>query len=61
MVFRALSNVRLSGKLLYFPFHKDRAQLKGQRYINTITSHVQRCPYTAQTRFKATEVSVSRI
>jgi len=61
MVFRALSNERLSGKLLYFPFHKDRAQFRGERYINTITSHVQRCPYTAQTRFKATEVSISRI
>ena len=61
MVFRALRNARLSGKLLYFPFHKDRAQLQDERYINTITSHVQRCPYTAQTRFKATEVSISRI
>ena len=58
MVFRAQPNERLSGKLVYFPFHKDRAQFDGKRYINTITSHVQRCPYTAQTRFKATEVSV---
>ncbi len=61
MVFRVLANKRLSGKLAYFPFHKDRAQFDGKRYINTITSHVQRCPYTAQTRFKATEVSISRI
>ena len=61
MIFRAQPNERLSGRLVYFSFHKDRAQFQGKRYINTITSHIQRCPYTAQTRFKATEVSISRI
>ncbi|MBJ96060.1 MAG: hypothetical protein CMP23_16470 [Rickettsiales bacterium] len=54
-------NQRLVGKLAYFPFHKDKLQLEGKRYINTVTSHVARCPYTAQSRFKATEVAITKL
>ncbi len=61
MVFRARPNPRLAGTLVYFPFHKDRAQLSQGRYINTITSHIERCPYTTQTRLKATQVSIVRV
>jgi len=61
MVFRARPNPRLAGTLVYFPFHKDRAQLSQGRYINKITSHIERCPYTTQTRLKATQVSIVRV
>ena len=52
---------RLKGDLCYVSFHKSRAQIEAGSYVNAVTSHVQRCPYTAQTRLKATLVSLKRV
>ncbi|MGH8582881.1 MAG: FAD-binding oxidoreductase [Gammaproteobacteria bacterium] len=51
---------RLKGELCYVSFHKSRAQIDSSRYINDVTSHLPRCPYTAQTQVKATLVSLER-
>jgi len=61
LVFRAEISDRLLGELAYVPFHKDRAQLNHGRYLNTITSQAGRCPYTAQTSFKLTSISLERL
>ena len=53
-------NERLTGELAYVPFHKDRLQAQGRRYINTVTSQAGRCPYTAQTSVKATIVELEK-
>ncbi|HIE94664.1 MAG TPA: hypothetical protein EYQ83_18070, partial [Acidobacteria bacterium] len=47
---------RVKGRGTYVSFHKSKADLEEQRYVNTITSHVGRCPYTSQTNFKKTVV-----
>jgi len=52
---------RLRGQLAYIPFHKDRAQLDHGRYLNNITSQAGRCPYTAQSNFKLTSISIERL
>ena len=49
---------RLPGELAYVPFHKDRLQAQGLRYLNTVTSQAGRCPYTAQTSVKATTIEI---
>jgi anaerobic selenocysteine-containing dehydrogenase len=61
LTLRALPTDRLPGELLYLPFHKDRAQVQRGRYQNTVTSARGRCPYTAQTAFKATVVDLERL
>ena len=52
---------RLVGDMAYVPFHKDKLQADGLRYINTVTSQAARCSYTAQTSVKATTVTIERI
>jgi anaerobic selenocysteine-containing dehydrogenase len=52
---------RLVGHMAYVPFHKDKLQADGERYINTVTSQAGRCAYTAQTSVKATTVTIERI
>ena len=47
---------RVKGRGTYVSFHKSRADLELQRYVNTVTSHVGRCPYTSQTNFKKTRI-----
>ncbi len=49
---------RVKGRGTYVSFHKSRADLEEQRYVNTVTSHVGRCPYTSQTNFKKTVVQL---
>ncbi|MCP4868664.1 MAG: hypothetical protein GY898_08090 [Proteobacteria bacterium] len=52
---------RLVGDMAYVPFHKDKLQADGIRYINTVTSQADRCTYTAQTAVKGTTVTIERI
>ncbi len=47
---------RVKGDSVYSSFHKSRAQMERGVYINDITSHESRCPYTSQTSMKATRV-----
>lgn len=52
---------RLAGDSVYVSFHKCRAELEQGRYLNDLTSHAGRCPYTSQSNFKSTEVTIERI
>jgi anaerobic selenocysteine-containing dehydrogenase len=49
---------RVKGRGTYVSFHKSKADLELQRYVNTVTSHAGRCPYTSQTNFKKTRIEL---
>ena len=49
---------RVKGEACYISFHKCKAELQEGRYINSITSHIGRCPYSSQTKVKATQVMI---
>ena len=49
---------RVLGDAAYVSFHKSRAQVEDGVYINELTSHSGRCPYTSQTNFKVTRVRI---
>jgi ferredoxin-NADP reductase/anaerobic selenocysteine-containing dehydrogenase len=51
---------RVKGDTVWVSFHKSRAQIERAVYINDVTSHEGRCPYSAQTNLKATSVIVER-
>ena len=42
-------------------FHKCKAELESGRYLNDVTAHTGRCPYTAQSSFKATRVTIEGV
>jgi ferredoxin-NADP reductase len=52
---------RVKGDTVYVSFHKSRAEVEEGRYINTVTSHVERCAYTAQTRVKASAIRLEPV
>jgi anaerobic selenocysteine-containing dehydrogenase len=52
---------RVKGQATYVSFHKCRAEVEHGRYLNTITSHAGRCPYTSQSNFKSTRVRIERV
>jgi anaerobic selenocysteine-containing dehydrogenase len=54
-------NERAKGNTIYVSFHKTRAELERGVYLNKVTSHIGRCPYTAQSNFKATSVRIERL
>jgi len=51
---------RIVGDSVYMSFHKSRAQVERGVYINHLTHHAGRCPYTSQTSFKVTRVTVEK-
>jgi len=51
---------RVKGEGTYVSFHKSRAELDEGRYLNTLTSHTGRCPYTSQSNLKSTLVDIER-
>lgn len=52
---------RVKGEAAYISFHKCRAEIEQGRYLNALTSHAGRCPYTSQTNVKATRVLIERV
>ncbi len=44
---------RVKGNTTYMSFHKSHAQVDKGQYINSVTSHIGRCPYSAQTKVKS--------
>ncbi|MCX4244158.1 molybdopterin dinucleotide binding domain-containing protein [Paraliomyxa miuraensis] len=52
---------RVKGETMYTSFHKTEAQMERGLTVNTVTSHHERCPYSNQTRLKATMVEVERV
>ena len=57
----AIVSDRVKGDTVYVSFHKNKAEIDEGRYLNTITSHVERCAYTSQTRVKASAVRLERV
>ncbi len=51
---------RIVGDSVYMSFHKSRAQVEDGAYVNLLTHHAGRCPYTSQTSFKVTRVKVEK-
>ena len=51
---------RVVGDAVYMSFHKSRAQVEDGVYVNHLTHHAGRCPYTSQTSFKVTGVTVEK-
>jgi ferredoxin-NADP reductase/anaerobic selenocysteine-containing dehydrogenase/ferredoxin len=52
---------RMKGNTTYSSFHKCKAEMEEGRYINTVTRHEGRCPYTGQTTVKATQVVIEKV
>ena len=52
---------RVKGEGTYVSFHKCRAEIEQGRYLNGLTSHLGRCPYTSQTSLKSTRVRIERV
>jgi len=52
---------RVKGDACYASFHKSRAEVERGLYLNALTSHTGRCPYTSQSSFKATIVRIERL
>mgnify|MGYP000990313903 CR=1 FL=1 len=52
---------RVKGDSVYVSFHKSRAQMERDVYVNDVTSHEARCPYSAQARLKITPVRLERV
>ena len=52
---------RVRGLTVYCSFHKTKAEIESGRYLNDLTSHLGRCPYTAQSNLKQTIVTLERL
>lgn len=52
---------RVKGETIYASFHKSRAQIEGDQYINDVTSAEERCAYCSQTSVKSNVVQLERI
>lgn len=61
LVFDAEPTDRLKGDVVYVSFHKSKAEIEQGQYLNELTSHKGRCPYTSQSSFKTTIVNLERV
>jgi len=61
LVLPVIPTSRLRGRTLYISFHKCKAEIEQGRYLNDLTSHRGRCPYTAQSNFKLTQVTLEKV
>lgn len=52
---------RVKGDSVYVSFHRSKAQEGRGLYINDVTDHVGRCPYTAQVQLKIPRVTLEQI
>lgn len=52
---------RVRGESVYVSFHKTKAEVHQGRYLNALTDHLGRCPYSSQSNFKVTRVSIVRV
>ncbi len=52
---------RLKGETVYLSIHKSWAEQNQQRYVNLLTGHRTRCPYTGQTGHKLTRVELQKV
>lgn len=61
LVLPVIPTSRVRGRTLYISFHKTKAEIEQGRYLNDLTSHLGRCPYTAQSNFKLTRVTLEKV
>ena len=61
LVLSAVVSDRIHGETIYRSFHKTQAEIKKGVYMNDITSHEGRCPYTSQSNFKLTTVTLEKV
>lgn len=61
LVLPVIPTSRVFGRTLYISFHKCKAEIEQGRYLNDLTSHLGRCPYTAQSNFKLTRVTLEKV
>ena len=52
---------RVKGNSIYVCFHRSKAQDGRQLFINDVTDHIGRCPYSAQTQLKVPLVTLERV
>jgi glycine betaine catabolism B len=52
---------RVKGDSVYVSFHRSMAQEARGLYINDVTDHVGRCPYSAQVQLKVPRVTLERV
>lgn len=58
VVLPALLTDRVKGDSVYVCFHRSRVERDEERHLNDLTSHLGRCPYTQQSNFKLTQVTL---
>lgn len=49
---------RVKGDTTYVSFHKCGAEINKGRYVNSVTAHEGRCPYSGQTTVKSAQVLI---
>ena len=52
---------RVKGESVYVSFHRSKAQDARGLYVNDVTDHVARCPYSAQVQLKLPQVTLARV
>ncbi len=52
---------RVKGETAYVSFHKNRAQIEAEVYVNDVTTAEERCAYCSQTSLKSSPVLFERI
>lgn len=60
LILRVVVSDRVKGRSVYVSFHKTKAELNEGQYLNNLTDHKGRCPYTAQSNFKLTVVELEK-
>lgn len=61
MVLKVIPTARLKGETVYLSIHKNRRELERHQYVNLLTSHRVRCPYTGQSGHKLTRVELQKV
>ncbi len=52
---------RVKGETVYVSFHRSKAQERRGLYINDVTDHLGRCPYSGQVQLKIPRVTLERV
>ncbi|MEM7357348.1 MAG: molybdopterin dinucleotide binding domain-containing protein, partial [Acidobacteriota bacterium] len=52
---------RVKGETVYVSFHRAKAQERRGLYINDVTDHIGRCPYSGQSQLKIPQIKLERI
>lgn len=61
MVLKVIPSGRLKGETVYLSIHKNRSEIDQDRYVNLLTSHRNRCPYSGQTGLKCAQIELQKV